>query len=189
MTTQLDPIDLGRTYTLDEFMALPDEGNRYELVKGELVKMSQPGDRHGRVSGEIYGHLWQYVRQTGVGRVWAATGFVIDPTTPKPTVRAPDVAFVVASRVPQVQQKAVPVVPDLAVEVVSPTDIWDDVEAKIAEYLQAGVRLIWIIPPRSNLVEIYRLGKPTPSVLGRDDELDGGDVIPGFKLSVKALFE
>ncbi len=186
MTAELS---LARAYTLEEFMALPDDGNRYELVKGELVEMSQPGDRHGRVSGQIYGYIWQYLRENKVGRVWAATGFIIDPNPPKPTVRAPDVAFVVASRVPEVRQGAIAVIPDLAVEVVSPNDLWSEVEDKIAEYLQAGVALIWVIPPRSNLVQVYRPNNPVPVTLGSESELEGEDIIPGFKLKVSQIFE
>jgi len=174
-----------KKYSVEEFMALPDDGNFYELVEGELVEVPQPGDEHGRVSDNLNFALSQFARQNKLGRVYGPTGFTIA----EKTVRAPDVAFLTASRVPPVTDKAVPIAPDLAVEVISPSDIWNKVYDKIEEYQKAGVRLIWVIFPRGSFVQVYRLGSPYPSMFKPDDELDGEDVIPGFKIKVSALFE
>ncbi len=124
-----------RTYTLVEFTRLPDNGKRYELVKGELVEMGQPGYLHGRVGSKLCGQLAGFVEDHNLGLAYIPTGFVLDNGNPKkPTVRAPDVAFLQTSRVPaEALDGALPLPPDLAVEVVSPSDIWTKVDDKVDE--------------------------------------------------------
>ena len=197
MTVQLDrpsvkPAAPRKTYTVEQFEALSlSDDYRYELVKGELHRMGTPGDRHGRISSIINYFLRQCVYEFNNGEVWdGGTGFVIDESNPeKPVIRAPDVAFITKERLTPPTGKVVPIVPDLAVEVVSPSDKWADVMDKVAEYLEHGVQLVWVVPPRSQLVEVYRQGATKPEILGPDDELDGDEVVKGFKLRVSKLFE
>ena len=179
-------IELKKTYTADEFMDLPDDGYRYELVEGELLQMSQPGDEHGTITSDLFFEISLFVRENKLGKVYSATGFKIAERT----VRAPDVAFVQTSRVQPVTRKAVLVAPDLAVEVVSPNDEKADINDKLIEYQEAGVRLIWWIYPESKVVLVYHLADGLmPQPLGIENELDGKDVLPGFKLRVSDLFK
>ena len=159
---------------------------RFELVEGALREMSPTGGEHGEVAGIIFGLIWMHVRQHQLGRVTAAeTGYVLRGSPY--TVRAPAVGFISQARSPQpLAAQYVPLPPDLAVEVVSPGDRADAIEEKVLDYLQAGTAAVWIIYPPSQTVivhtaaQVYRLGP--------DDTLDGGGVLPGFAVQVRALF-
>ncbi len=174
-----------KKYSVEEFMALLTDGSLYELIEGELVELPLPTDLHGRLISKLSRKLGNFVEEHKLGEVWTTTGFNLT----EKTVRAPYVAFLTASRVPSVSEKAIPVPPDLAVEVISPSDIWNKVYDKIEEYQQAGVRLIWVIFPRGSFVQVYRLGSPYPTTYNPDDELDGEQVVPVFKIKVSALFD
>ncbi len=184
-------INLRRTYTLEKYEALPKPDRYYELVKGKLIRLDINGDRHGRICINLSMELVLFVKLHKLGRVLLNTGFVLDATDPaKPTVRIPDLAFIAASRVIPVTEKSVQGPPDLAVEVVSPSDVLANIINKVRMYQKAGVSLVWVIEPSSQVVWVYRLEKElVPQVLGVQDELSGEAVIPDFKLSVKALFE
>jgi Uma2 family endonuclease len=184
-------IDLNRIYTSQEFAQLPDDGKAYELINGKLIMTPPPGDDHGRIGTKLLKAILFFDPEEKLGQVWFTTGFELDESnTP-----APDMAFVVASRVPPRSRGAVPVVPDLVVEVWSPSQLTTqgpDQESrdKIIMYQKVGVRIIWSVNPRNKTVEVYHPEQPAPVVtLGLDDELDGEAIIPGFKLSIKALFE
>lgn len=178
-----------RTYTIAEFMALPNpiDGTQQELVRGEIREMPPAGEEHGAIGGAIFGHIWMYLRQNNLGKVYQDTGVVIDPVLN--TVRAPDVAFIRKERFSGRVTGALPVEPDLAVEVISPYDRYGDVEDKVEDYLRAGVRLVWVVNPRRKFVEVYHPNVEQPTLLNIDDELNGEDVLPGFTLKVRALFE
>jgi Uma2 family endonuclease len=184
---------LEKTYSIEEFMALQEDlkGKRYELVKGKLSEMAPAGDEHSTISGNLMWYLMQVVRPNKLGRVYPQdTAFVIDPINK--TVRAPDLAFVASNRLPKMGKGAVLVVPDLAVEVVSPNDLLSsEVAEKVREYQQAGVRLVWVINPRPHRwdVQVYHPDSSEPITLNLEDELDGEEIIPGFRLKVNALFE
>ncbi len=191
MTTETNQLDLTRTYTAKEFEALPDDGNRYELIEGKLVMSPPAGGRHGRVSKSLLKAIWAFDPEEKLGESWVTTGFNLDSgNTPEP-----DIAYVVASRTPTIDDDAVDIVPDLAVEVWSPSQLTNKgpvlkATDKIERYLASGVRIIWSINPRAKTVEIYHQGQSAPiAVLGVNDELDGEDVIPGFRLKVSKLFE
>lgn len=181
-------IDLERTYTSEEFMSLPDDGKRYELVRGKLVEMPGPSFRHGRIISRIIGRVFgQHLEGNPKGVVVSGAAFVLDATTN--TTRIPDVAFVLKEQTIGVDENnAFPYPPHFAVEVLSPSDIWSKVIEKVAEYQLAGVRLIWVVDPFDKNVFVYRADH-SKKVLTLDDELDGEDVLPGFKLPVRVLFE
>ena len=175
--------------TAEELLVLPDDGRSCELVKGALCSTALGSFEHGRVAATIGYLIGRYVGQNDLGRVLGGkTGFTLARSPD--TVRAPDVAFVRQERIPSEDQrhKFAELGPDLVVEVVSPNDRPAEIEEKVQEYLEAGVRLIWIAHPGTRTVQEYR-----PSAERRDctsrDELDGYDVLPGFKCDVAEFFE
>lgn len=173
--------------TADEFFEMEDDGCKYELVQGVLVPMTPPGGWHGEVSGELTWHIRNYLAEHPIGRVYVETTFRLaqDPDT----VRAPDVAFVRADRLPppEARERYLPRAPDLAIEVLSPSDRAGDVTEKVIEYLDAGTRLVWVVHPRRRTVTVYFPDR-TARVLREGDDLDGGDALPGFRLAVADIF-
>jgi len=175
--------------TADELLAKPDDGFVYELIKGELIKVSPPpGHEHGLVAMNIAGPLYEYVKARKLGNVYAAeTGFLLEQSPD--TVRAADASFVSRTRI----ETAGPVegywvgVPDLAVEVLSPGDTVRRVEGKVAQWLEVGTRMVWVISPRLHTVTVYRSLRDIET-LTENDTLDGGDVVPGFRISVSEIF-
>lgn len=174
--------------TASELYAMPDDGFRYELVKGELRKMSPSGSEHGATIVNVTVLLAQYVRAKRLGICFGAeTGFKIasDPDT----VRAPDVAFVRQERIPEsgIPKKFWPGAPDLAVEVLSPGDTRREVDEKVEDWLEAGVRAVWVVDSKRRCVTVYR-STTDVTKLSETDELDGGDVVPGFRCQVSEIF-
>jgi Uma2 family endonuclease len=178
-----------RLITADEFLAWPDDGLRHELLNGEVVSMSLPGGRHGKIALKIGRLVGNYIEAHQLGDTYAAeTGFVL--TRNPDTVRGADVAFVRRERLAEVinPDKHLPFAPDLAVEVLSPNDRPEPLVAKIAEWLGAGTREVWAVDPATRNVTVHR-GAEDPVVLGETDILDGGSVLPGFELVVGAFFQ
>jgi Uma2 family endonuclease len=178
-----------RIYTADDLERLPDDGWRYELVQGELRKMAPAGHDHGRIVGTFSIELGRYIRDHKLGAVYGAeTGFVL--THNPDTVRAPDMAFVAQERVntPTSKEGYWPGAPDLAVEVISPGDSYAEVEENVADWLNAGTRMVMVINPRTRWVTVYRTGN-SAQVYKEDDMLDAGDVVPGWTIPVREIFE
>ena len=174
--------------TAAELLRFPANGRRYELVRGEVREMSPAGSLHGFLTMHIGAHLFQYVHAHNLGRVCSAeTGFQIAEAPD--TVRAPDVGFVNRQRCEAVGQPEGywPGAPDVAVEVVSQHDRYTEVEDKVAEWLEAGCRMVIVVNPRRRSVTIYR-SRTDIAVLTEADTLDGGDVVPGWQLPLKDLF-
>jgi Uma2 family endonuclease len=177
-----------RQVTADELFAKPGDGFRYELVKGELRKMSPAGSEHGAIIINITFLIVRHVKANDLGVCFGAeTGFKIasDPDT----VRAPDLAFVRRERVPEsgVPKKFWPGAPDLAVEVLSPGDSLEEVEEKVEDWLAAGTRAVWVVSPKRRGVTVYR-SMSDAARLSESDELDGGEVVPGFRCKVSEIF-
>jgi Uma2 family endonuclease len=159
-----------------------------ELVEGALVVMARPGVEHGLAQGETYLHLCLFAGEHDLGYVTVESGYILF-THPDghDTVRGPDVAFVAKEHLPNgAPEGYMPFAPDLAVEVVSPNDVLYEIEDKVDEYLRAGTKLVWVISPRLKTVIVYRQGGVTAYDL--NGTLDGGNVLPGFKLPVAAIF-
>jgi Uma2 family endonuclease len=151
--------------------------------------MAPTGLEHGDQTSVFDGSLGPYVRSRRLGRVLTGEpGFRL--TTDPDTVRAPDVAFIRRDRLPAggSRQGYFPGAPDLAVEVISPNDRLSEVDEKVAEWLEHGTRLVFVVNPRRRSVAVHRPGQPART-LGLDDSLDGEDVVPGWSLAVCELFE
>ena len=174
--------------TADELLHLPDDGMRHELVAGELRTMAPTGNEHGWLTSDLHLSLGNHVLAHRLGRVYPAdTGFVLarDPDT----VRAPDVAFVQRERVEAVgrQPQFFPGAPDLAIEVLSPSDRRGEVAEKIATWLRYGTRMVIAVDPCRHTAAVHRPGHPV-RVLTEADTLDGEDVVPGWTWPVATLF-
>ena len=171
-----------------DLLRLSDEGVRGELIRGILFKTMSSGEIHGAIVSNLHGLLWTFVTSERLGRlVVSDTGVLLerDPDT----VREPDIAFTSAERVPC--GGAVPgfaeVVPDLVVEVCSPTDSRGGVRERAQMWLSHGVRLVWVVDLHTRTVDVLRQGG-TVNTLGQGDSMDGLDVLPGFACAVDTVF-
>jgi Uma2 family endonuclease len=176
-----------QTLTAEHLLAMGSEA-RFELVKGELRPMSPAGSRHGRIIMRITYPLTTFVNEHRLGEIFPAdTGFILGRNPD--TVRAPDVAFVSADRMSIVAETDGYCLgaPDLAVEVVSPSNRMNEIEKKITEYFAAGGRAVWVVNPKRRTVTIYNSGAD-PIVLPTAAKIDGGDELPGFSLKVSDVF-
>jgi Uma2 family endonuclease len=173
--------------TVEEFAALPDDGWRYELVEGVPRRMPPGGLEHGGIAGTILWHVRGFVQPRSLGLVGAEIGFVFPGASP--TLRVPDVSFVRAERLPPRDQWAryPHLVPDLVVEIISPSDEPADIAAKTAFYLAAGVPLQWWVDPATRTVAVYRPGRE-PETRGVGERLTGEEIVPGFSLPVADIF-
>jgi len=151
--------------------------------------MSPASGRHGAIAMTIGALLYTHVKAHKLGKTYAAETGVYLQHNPD-TVRAPDAMFISNEREAQITDpiKFIDVAPDLAVEVLSPNDTWTEVETKIDEYFLAGVRLIWVIDPKQEIVAVYHPnGERTR--LTKSDTLTGSNVLPGFSVAITEIFE
>ena len=177
--------------TAEDLWKQTDDSYRYELVKGVIHRMPPAGFEHGIRTSEIGSLLTVHVKKHKLGYVCCAeTGFKISQNPD--TVRAPDAAFVRQAAIDECDEGGIPRgywegAPDLAVEVISPSDTYTEVAEKVDEWLNAGCAMVWVLNPRRETVEVYRSPKDI-TVLHGDDTLDGEDVIEGFQCQVRDLF-
>ncbi|MCX7969148.1 MAG: Uma2 family endonuclease [Armatimonadetes bacterium] len=174
-----------KVWTDEELMKIKHEG-KVELVDGEVILMTPAGLEQGGICADLLTRLNNYVRRHKLGRVFdAQTGF-----RPHENMRAPDISFVSFERLPkgELPKGFGRFAPDLAVEVFAPNETVADYEDKVAEYLSWGVRLIWLVDPNTRTVTVVRADGER-KVLGEKDVLSGEDVVPGFKIRVKKIFE
>ncbi|MEA2206398.1 MAG: hypothetical protein QOE77_3174 [Blastocatellia bacterium] len=174
--------------TAEDLLKLPRGTFRYELIEGELKQMSPAGHKHGKIIVRLTAPLAKHVQDNMLGEVYAAeTGFKLRSNPD--TVRAADIAFIRKDRVEAVGDTDGYWLgaPDLAVEVVSPSDKVGDVEIKVGEWLEFGTHLVWTVSPSLKTVTVYR-SLMDIETLTEKDVLDGGDVVPDFKFPVAELF-
>lgn len=177
-----------RLMTAEELIKLPRGRSRYELVNGELREMSPAGHNHGKIAARLTIALGQHVEEHDLGEIYAAeTGYLLK-TNPD-YVRAPDISFITRERVDEVGDTKGywRGAPDLAVEVNSPGDSARAVEEKVAEWLEAGAALVWVVSPKRRTVTVYR-SREDITTLTEKDMLDGEQIIPGFRYPVAKLF-
>lgn len=160
---------------------------RCELVRGELIMLSLSGFEHGRVVGWLTGLLAAFVEREGVGVVVGPeTGFWISRNPD--SVRAPDLGYVRRERVPEGGERGFfEGAPDLAVEVLSPSDGASEVMGKVRQWLEAGCAVVWVVDPENHTISIYSADGHA-DVLDMSDQLTGGDVLPGFEVAVSEVF-
>jgi len=150
--------------------------------------MAPSGSEHVGIIIEISTPLHQFVKAHGLGRVLGTEGGFIISRKPD-TVRAPDVAFISADRIPggRLPKGFFPGAPDLAVEVMSPSDTAEELDEKVQDWLAAGTRLVWVVNPKSKTVAVY--DSPSASrILHIEETLDGGELLPGFALPLRQIF-
>ncbi len=160
---------------------------QYELVRGELRQMSPASPFHGRYEMRMIVALSIYLAEHPLGEIFPGdTGFILE-SNPL-TVRAPDVAFVSAARIPHLEQHGLwRLAPDLVIEIVSPSEQAHTIAEKVSDYLTAGTRLLWIVYPESQQVHEYRAAQAF-RIYTIGDTLDGHEVLPGFRFALTALF-
>jgi Uma2 family endonuclease len=163
----------------------------YEVIDGKRVEISPMGAYAGTAASVLVFYLNQFAFPRDLG--WAVSEVMFD-LGPGRNKRRPDVAFISAQRWQQIPDRgqddppAWKVVPNLGVEVISPSNTWEAMEGKILEYFEAGMQLVWVIFPRLQRVYVYE-SSTTPRVLTRKDVLDGGPVLPGFQLALAEFFD
>ncbi|MGH9834569.1 MAG: Uma2 family endonuclease [Blastocatellia bacterium] len=162
-----------------------DPEKSYEIVNGQPEEKEMPGARHAVIGGRLVVRLGGFVESHNLGVVCTEANFKIGENE-----RIPDVSFVAAARIPaeEIPESIWPVPPDLAIEIISPSDLHDKVSEKVLEYLEAGVRQVWLISSKLRSITIFR--SPTEiQVFTGDSELASEDLLPGFCCSLKEIFQ
>jgi Uma2 family endonuclease len=176
-----------RLVTAEELERMPEDDYRYELVRGRLVRMSPVAPRHGNTAMTVGAILWRHVRSKDLGQVWTEVGFRL--ASNPDTVRAPDVAFVRKDRLPARDARGFySGAPDVAIEVLSPADTPSEVREKISDYFGAGTPIVVIVDPDAQRATVHRSGA-VPITLTSDETLDLDDVIAGFRLPLRDVFD
>jgi Uma2 family endonuclease len=176
--------------TAEELWAMPEApGKLFELVDGELVEIAGVTAFHGFVAGALLGLLSAFARERNLGLAFPDNTAYVLRRSPD-LVRIPGVSYVSWPRVPEggIPEGFWEIAPDLAVEIVSPSDVAQEVYRKVHEYLDAGTRIVWVLWPTYRAITLYAEGGIVRD-LGPEDVLEGGDVLPGFQVSVGELFE
>jgi len=182
---------------VDDLLTMPEDGWRYEVVEGVLVRMAGSGALATRIAATIIIVLGAFVRPRRLGRITGADG--VYKFQGARTGLLPDVGFygnALSSRVTD-EDKPIPFAPELAVEVVSPSQDADDMAAKARRYLRGGTRLIWVVWPHAETIDVWRPADLRPrakdmrpsKTLSIGDMLDGEDVVPGFSHPVADIFD
>jgi Uma2 family endonuclease len=173
--------------SLEEFHALPEKkGIEYQLLRGRLIEMSAPTVEHGEIEVNFGWQLRSYVAQAAIDYIVASnTGFLLSPETKL----VPDVCVLPRAKADSLEivRGALQGAPDLAIEIVSPSDSGLELDEKVAEYLAAGTQIVWVAyPPTRHGVAHYATGEIRNFTT--DQILDAGDVLPGLQIPVKDIF-
>lgn len=180
--------------SIDEYVARFEE-QPFEIINGEIWAMTPAKKKHSKISKRIYDRILFFLSEHDLGEVFFETAFILEDVTDWVAgSRVPDVMFYECNRYdaheaenPDDEGKPFILVPDLVVEIISPTDKYTEVNQKLDAYLGDGVKLIWIVDPQRKTISVYE-GSDTPKTLREDDTLTGGDVLKGFELGVKEVF-
>ncbi|MCS7207081.1 MAG: Uma2 family endonuclease [Dehalococcoidia bacterium] len=163
---------------------------RRELVNGEVVEMPPAGGVHGSIVTRLASAMAQVARANKSGEVLSGdVGFILRLPYDPERVRAPDIAFLAAHRLPQgrLPEGFLDGPPDLAVEILSPSDNPIEIQQKVRDYLEAGTRLVWVVAPRAKTITVYR-PDGSARLLREHDTLDGEDVLPGLRVPLSEVF-
>jgi Uma2 family endonuclease len=178
--------DPARVVTAEELFQQPDSRYR-ELVRGVARVSEPPGGLHGWIAVRLAARLAEHVERLGLGSVLVEAGYVLQRGPD--TVRGPDVSFLSDARLPpeRLPEQFIPGAPDLAIEILSPSDRWSEVEETIADYLGAGARLVWVVDLGQRHVIVRYPDRP-PRMIPMGGTLEGEEVVPGFALPLAELF-
>ena len=180
---------ISKLLTADDLLRLDSEGVRGELIRGVLHRTVSVGLRHGEIVTTLAMLLGIFIRPLRLGRLVGSDAGILLERNPD-TVREPDIAFISAEKLPL--DVDVPgysqVVPDLVVEIFSPSDSLASINDKALMWLRFGVQLVWVIFPESRALEVHS-ASAAPVLLGEQDQLDGAAVLPGFTCQVSQIFE
>ena len=184
----MEPMERHTLLTVEEYARTPDDGLRHSLQAGLLIAEPQPFPRHAQIQARLAHLLIEFVISRNLGVVLTEGGFLLsrDPDT----VRGPDVSFVRADRfdAEQAERAYFRGAPDLAIEILSPSNRPGETHAKVADYLAAGATLVWVIDPIHRQVAVYR-SLLSPRRIGVDGVLDGEDVLPGFTVPIAKILK
>ena len=171
--------------TLQDLLNTPKDGNKYELVDGEIV-VSPAGMRHSEVAGNITGLIWEFLQRNPIGKVYTSD---VGIAFPNGNVRSPDVTFVSIGKLPEGRSPETfgELIPDLAMEVLSPSDSLKELGKKIGEFLENGVPLVWLVDPARQTVTVYRSLTETQQLTSKD-MITAEPVLPGFSVPVSRFF-
>ena len=175
----------GRAMMLARFAALPDDGYRYEYLQGITTLMTPTGGLHGRIGIQIAALLWNHLEAGNAGHIFdSSTGYRL----PNGDVRVLDVSVILTGRLLDEEDPVgfIGIAPDLAVEVISPSERYEDVQEKIAQYLEWGVETVWVVEPPTRTVTVHTRGRIIR--LQESDTLDGRDAVPGFACRIDDIF-
>jgi Uma2 family endonuclease len=167
---------------VDQIILDPEKS--YEIVAGHPEEKEMPGARHGAISTRLIIRLGGFVESNNLGVVFTETNFKIGENE-----RIPDIAFVTADRIPQegIPESGWQSPPDLAIEVISPSDLQEKVSDKVLEYLAGGVRQVWLVSPKHRSISIFR-SQTDVQIFSADMNLVSEDILPGFRCSLNELF-
>jgi len=178
-----------KVWTDAEFMALNRDGHRYEIVNGELIDMGNSGAKHGYVCSILMILLGGYVHIQKLGAMFdSSTAFKMKSGNK----RSPDVSFMAKERLQGLEELPdgfLEGAPDLAVEILSPSNTVAEIHDKLVEYFENGSRLVWVINPKEKYVLVYRSSQEPDRLLKSVDSLDGEEIVSGFTLPVAELFQ
>jgi Uma2 family endonuclease len=174
-----------KLYTTADLANILDDDRRYELDEGELIVMPPPQLEHAAVVNWLAYLITGFVFTNKLGIVWSETGYQLRENPD--TVRAPDVSFTSKERLKPRSGTYQKIAPDLAIEVASPGNTASDMNKKVSQYFEAGVRLVWLLYIATRQIYVYT-SPTTVKILGIEDTLDGGEVLPGFSVTVREIF-
>jgi Uma2 family endonuclease len=177
--------------TAKDLLRLSGDDVRRELVNGRVIEMPPHGFAHGEIAGRVYRRLVEHIERAGDGKVAVGdVGFVLSVPGDQERVRGPDVAFISAGRLSGIGSLEGFVVgaPDLAVEVLSPSDTMVDVQQRVRDYIDAGTELVWLVAPQARTVTVYR-ADGSAHLLRDQDVLDGEHLLPGLSIPLDEVFD
>jgi Uma2 family endonuclease len=172
--------------TLEQFASLPAEGVRHEIDAGKLITLPPVKSLHSRIARSVFIAVQACLDDVGLSEAFSEAGYILseDPLT----IRQPDVSVLSKDRIAATDADSYfQGAPDLAVEIVSPSDSAQDLEIKIEQYLQAGARQVWVLYPKTKNIHVFSSGR-SPRILDENQTLEGGDLLPGFSVRVASLF-
>lgn len=171
-----------------QFCEMPENRDRlFEFIDGEIIE-KMPSFEPSELATEIIYYFKHYLKQNPIGRLTGPDGSYIMSDDDDSDVFIPDVGYISNERLGKTPDCEVPVPPDLAVQIKSPTDRLRAIRRKAEKYLSYGTRMVWVIFPETKTIEVYDIESEDVQILGIGDILSGGNVLPGFTLAVKDIF-